>query len=610
MSGNLVVSTGAATSVPNHITNFRSTAGTAITEARDALASMHLNPIASRPSAPGQASISVEYITPGSEPISPGAFSSPTWRNTPLNLDAIDSFTPASFTGNAPPEVTPSIPTKPLPSSIPDPGIAPVVDSVALPDVPVLPIIKEPLQWAISIPPAPTIIIPPFTAVKPTPSGISKPSGQFSWSESPYSSGLLDATVVQIKEFMAGGVGIPDSVWEAIWAKDNDRENRAGIKQITEINEEWSNRGFQLPQGVQVAQIQEVYQELQHSSAGRSRDIAVREADLAIENLRFAVQQGIAMETLRGQWYQQSLSRELEGAMFASKLSIDLFNAELAMFNAEVQMYIAEGQIYKVQIDAILAELEVYKAELEGQQIIGQLNQQQVEIYKTRIDAANLLLEQYVAELQGAKIATEIQMIEIDAYKATVMAFGERIKAVSLEYEAYNTQMQGAKIEAEIYGESVDAFSATVNAYATEIDAEAKTTEMQIRVNELKIKEFDALLGAYTTELNSAVETVKANAAVFDSEVSLFNSKINDASNHMQKDVQVNNANLTNAQYKTQAAIASAEQSATHSVSSAKMVNEAVGMIAKINGSYASSALSAVNLGESIRDSATNSASA
>lgn len=610
MGENLLISTGAAGQVGNEVDQFQSYGNQAIDAARQALSDMltviHLP---ESTAAPGLVSERVTYTGPYSEPIWNFKFNPPTWGVDRPTIGDIEIDTVSKFTGRAPNKITPNLPSRPNPVPVTAPGDAPVVSEVIIPDAPILPNVSDPREWAIVLPVAPDINIEPFSATRPDGGSITKPSADFNWSEDPYTSETLDCVIARISDFCQGGVGIPDSVWEAIWAKENDRESRAGIKLIDEINEEWSDRGFQLPTGVQVSQTQEINQNLQHTAAGRSRDIAIREADLAIENLRFAVTQGIALESLQGSWYQATQQRLLEATRFASELVISVFNAEVSFYNAQVQMYLADVQVYRIELEAELTELEVYKSELEGQKIIGDLNMQQVQMYTARIQALNIEIEQYNAILQGVKLTTEVDAIRIDAYRAEVQAYGERINAINSEYNGYATAMQGGKIEADIYSTNVQAYGTKVQAYSAQVDASAKKANTEVAIKKLSLETYNSDIQAFLAEMQGAVAELNANTESFDAEVKLYLAEIDSLKVGLQAQTTNYQGALTQAQMITQTNIVNAQTNVQSAKAEADIVQKSLDSIAKVNGAYAGSALSAIHVGMSIGDSASNTAS-
>jgi len=609
MGGNLVVTTGASDNIPTTQADFLGVAENAIDNARDALDDLARNTYVRSyfPAVGEKPNYSITYNSPTGRPSWSFNQNIPQWSNIPLNLGPVEKVDVDDFTGTAPAEVSPSIPNAPQITYPIDPGLAPVVDDVTIPPPPILDDVADPKEWAITLPTAPIIDIPDFTATPPSIGGITPPSGDFTWSELPYDSDLLVNTVALVETFNQGGVVIPDPIWEALWAKDNDRENRAGEKLIEEINSEWSSRGFQLPQGVQVAQIAEVRQEIQSTAAGRSRDIAIKEADLHIENLKFAVTQGIAMENMRGGWYQQALTRMLDAAKFTYTLSVQIYNAEISFYNAQLAAYQAEAMVYKTIIEAELAKLEVYKTELEGQKIIGELNMQQVQIYKIRVDALQTEIELYNATLMGLKIGVEIDSVRVDAYAKEVQAYGAKIQAESLKLDAFKTEMQGAQIESQIYETNVKAFATRVSAYSAKIDAEATNTKVDIEVNKLLLEEYNIKLKAYTTQVGAAMEELKAEVSSFEAKVKVYDLDVINEKTRATVAIEELKQEISAMSQDTQTHIVGAQLDTDASKTEGSLSVESMKQVAATEGALASSAMSAVSISQSMSDSAGNS---
>lgn len=606
----IIVSTGSSEGIAGSQSEFLGLAEDALSGARDALDALgkrkYINSYS--PSAGELPSFGVGYTTPSGFPVWRFRSSVPNWDNNALELNDIEKYDVPIFSEKPPNSSLSKLPGTPRKISVRDPGYAPNVNSVTIPDLADLKDIADPREWAIHLPSNPNINVDDFNGTHPDPSGITSPSTDFNWTETDYSSTTLDDIAAQISAYFSGGTGIPEPVWEAIWARDNDRENRSGEKLITEINEEWSSRGFQLPQGIQVAQIAEARQQLQSALAGRSRDISIQEATLEIENLKFAVQQGIALENMKGGWYQQAILRSLDAAKFSSQLAIDLFNAEINFYNAQVQTYSIEATVYKVELEAELSKLEVYKTELEGQKLIGDLNLQQVQIYKTRVDALGVNIDHYNATIQALKLGVDIDSARINAYSTEVQAYSEKVKAASLEYQLYETEMKGAKIEADIYATEIQAFSSKVQAYSAQVDASAKNSQIDLSINTQKIEEYNTLLKAYSVQVDAALNELKSEVALFDSQNKAYSVKIDNEKNRSNVELQTLREEVSYAGLRTQASIAGARSDLEGEKAEAALSVEALKQVAHAESAIAGSALSVVNLSQNMSDSAINTA--
>ena len=544
----------------------------------------------------------------GTEPVFTHSLSLPDWPNYSLALNDIGELTIPEFVEAAPVEPVISRPQAPTEdgSTIDVPGAAPVISDIVIPEVPLLNTIDDPTRFSITLPTAPTIDIGDFDVAVPTLGSVQKPIADFNWDEDIYTSALLTQIVNRVDEMSQGGTGIPDAIWDAIWDKDNERESKAAVKAIQDVNKQWASRGFSLPQGAQSAQILEMQQKLQDSAVSRARDIAIKQSELEIENMKFSVQQGIAMESMRGQFYQQYLNRTLEASKYTYQLAIEVLNADIALYNSQIQAYTAQAQVHKIIIEAELAELEIYKTELEGQKLINDINTQEVQIFKTLIDAETVKIEQYNAILAGVQTEVSVNKLRLEAYAQEVIVDGERLKAVGLIYENYKTAMSGAKIEADIYQTSVSAFGAKVSAYGSQVDAEAKRTNVELEVNKQYLTEYTTKLDAYKAQVSAESEKLKYDVERFEVDVKKYALLASEEKNRVDTLLKDIAESTKFAGLQLQASITDANNYVKANIAEAAMDQKISESIATIESNIASAAMSTINTSSDVSDSAEN----
>ena len=92
-----------------------------------------------------------------------------------------------------------------------------------------------------------------------------------------------------------GGTGLPIAIEAAIWDRDRSRHDAQALRGEHEVISTWANRGFPLPPGVTARQVRRVQQENVDNLQQRSREIAIEQAKLELENIRFAIQQSTAL---------------------------------------------------------------------------------------------------------------------------------------------------------------------------------------------------------------------------------------------------------------------------------------------------------------------------
>lgn len=446
---------------------------------------------------------------------------------SPTDLTVDTSF---DYTFLAPPDYDVVRPTLDLPTP-PDaltadaPDTPPEITDVVVPDAPSITLPDVPVLNTITLPDPPDdLLIPEWDVDDPVFSAIA-PVGDFSWTESPYTSDLLDATRDKITEWLAGGTGLPDFVWNLIWDRVARGNQKLARRAEMEATEEWSARGFFAPTGALNAALRRARQDAFDLDAEKLREIAIESAKMEVENLRFAVSQGISLEGQLITLHSQSAQRALEAEKATFDVAIALFNAQVSLYNAQIQGFVAKAQVYKSRIEAAMLYLEAYKTQLEGQKLIGDLNVQQVQIYTAELDAVTKQIEVYKAQLDGVRAQVDVDRNRIEAFRALVQAYGERVQAKQLEYQGYSTQIQGELAKMQIYQSETNAFASRMNGYVASQQAQNTFLQGQISIKDFEIKRFTAFLEKYKAEVLAESERIKSLATSYDGQAKVYQAQ-------------------------------------------------------------------------------------
>lgn len=86
-----------------------------------------------------------------------------------------------------------------------------------------------------------------------------------------------------------GYLGFPVAVETAIWDRARARETQEALRMEEEAVSQMAARGFSLPPGVLASRLQAVQQEAANKSSTISRDIAIKQAEIAIDMSKFAI---------------------------------------------------------------------------------------------------------------------------------------------------------------------------------------------------------------------------------------------------------------------------------------------------------------------------------
>lgn len=100
-----------------------------------------------------------------------------------------------------------------------------------------------------------------------------------------------DALEARIQDMLNGdGTGLPAAIENALWERGRSRITRDGLVLEQNVANDLAARGFTAPNGVMVARLDEARFTGHVAVAGFSRDVAIRQAEIHIENLRFAME--------------------------------------------------------------------------------------------------------------------------------------------------------------------------------------------------------------------------------------------------------------------------------------------------------------------------------
>jgi hypothetical protein len=90
-----------------------------------------------------------------------------------------------------------------------------------------------------------------------------------------------------------GGTGISAAVEDQIWQRDRSRVNAEADSAEDELITGWAAKGYDLPPGALVNAQAQLRRQAADRMAQASRDIAIKQAELEIANVRFAVENSL-----------------------------------------------------------------------------------------------------------------------------------------------------------------------------------------------------------------------------------------------------------------------------------------------------------------------------
>jgi hypothetical protein len=204
-----------------------------------------------------------------------------------------------------------------------------------------------------------------------------------------------------VTDLANGATGLAAGVENDIWNREAERTLLAHQEELEVIAAQWSTRGYELPDGTLVALINQSEIDYRNKRVDRSRDIAIKQAEMAFQNTQFLIQQILAMESL-------VINAVSEG----NKSLIEEYKANMDGYRAQVQAAIDKLGAYLKAYDT---SGNVYKAKAEAQAAIAGVD----------IKAAEASINATIAQMQLFLKEAELQITQIDAQARIRVAAAE-----------------------------------------------------------------------------------------------------------------------------------------------------------------------------------------
>ena len=496
-----------------------------------------------------------------------------------------------------------------IPINIPEaPGMAdiavpqrPEIDTnVELPAAPAIVMPEMEALERITLPAFEFPELPTFDAAPPNADGITVPDVFINWAEPAYESEVLDDLQAKVKAMMAGGTGLPAPIEEALFARARERDSAETTRAVQEAVDTWAARGFSMPPGMLAKQSAVIREQGRLKASELNRDILIQAAQWEIENIRFAVQQGMALEQLTQNLYENMAKRLFEVARFGAESQINVFNARVSLFNAQNAAFGTLAQVFRTRLDAALAKLTAYKAAVDGQVALGQINQQRVEVFKAKLAGVQSTVEVFTSLMRGAQVRADVIKNQFDAYRADVQAFAEQVGAEKAKFDAYESRVKGEAAKAGVLESQSRAYAATVQAVTNKAEIKVKGAQIKMEAARTKVSKFLADVDGFKARIDASLREVLHGTQVYQAQVEGWRAKTNAVVADAEMQSRFADMNTrTNIAY-AQMQISEYQARIQNAVQQAQIALEAAKALGQFSAQLAAGAMSAMHVSASI----------
>lgn len=414
----------------------------------------------------------------------------------------------------------PTPPTAPAPVAPPDTPLG-LVD-IIIPPLPTYLQPQRPDMFPITIPAFVPVVIPAFTGVRPTFDLHFPDDGEIDFTEIPYLPVIQAQVTATLQTMIQGGTGLPPAVERALFDRGRAREDLLSRKQVMEVTEDMASRGLVEPNGILASRLQQVRESNRDAAHGLNRDLTINTAQIAIEGMKFAVTQGIALESMLIQLNNSLNERALRVAIETRNYLIARVNAMVSYANLQTQAYATDATVYSEIVKGKLANLDMYKAQVDGQRLVGEINKDLIQRYEAEFRGLRELGQFYHNEIEGVRILAEVNTAKIEQAKLILQKFDSQVNAWGKLQDGYRAQVEGA-LGTVRYTEAIaSVYGTRIQAYKVKGDAYFNEGRFGIERNTQTLDSFKSALLGSDQQLRASIATLDGQLKSFAEQVALY----------------------------------------------------------------------------------------
>jgi hypothetical protein len=478
-----------------------------------------------------------------------------------------------------------------------------------IPDAPTAPVLAFPDSPDLvspTLPEVPEITIEEFAEELPEFEG-TPPNETIAFVEIPYTSSLMTLLESKVTD-LVGGEYLPLAVSQALFGQAMDRDDMSSTKAVQEVYEEFASRGFDAePNGILAKRVLQVRQDNRNKRNDLARAIYVQTEQVAIENTRFAVGQGLQWQSTRLQAHLNVEQRKFDHAKAQKDAAIAIFNAYVAKYNAVIQGFNARVAAYNAFLEGMKARVEIYRAQVEAAKVEGEINEQLVRLYTAQVQAQTARAQAYGEEVAGYRARIEAEKARIEGYRGEVDAYRAYVEAYKAEWDAERTRLEAEASRGQLYESLVRGFAATVEIWKTKQDARIQAHRENLVSAEALLRQHDGQIRTILAKIDAQKVQIQGQSAQNDALTRLFQAEAVVETAAVEADSRAYQAISDRERARLEILLKDAALQIQQVQTAASLLLRAMESSAQASSNLAASAFSAVNFSAGISSSASRS---
>jgi hypothetical protein len=356
---------------------------------------------------------------------------------------------------------------------------------------------------------------------------LSVPDVEFSYVEPIYSSALKDALGTKLlSDVENGGTGLSEEVEDAIWERTRERDNKDYNDAKDKLDSAWSGKNFSLPDGVLTELRQDLITDDRNQRIERSRDILIKQAELAQANTHFAITSSLSLEQLELNHSHEVANRALEAAKSVVQFAISFHNLKIADYNIQLERAKIQAVEQGSRLEAEKLRLETYRVQMLEVQAKSGLDKDRLAGYNLDLERYNNLLKLFSAEQGAVATALGIEGLKIDFYKENINDHKARLDAQRNQALLFEAQTKGELGKIQVYVAELDAEKTRVGTLVAQGNLEIAKLESNVKLQDLELRAMLGNIEAYKATVSVANIELSQEAIMYGHDVDKFRAEV------------------------------------------------------------------------------------
>jgi hypothetical protein len=397
-----------------------------------------------------------------------------------------------------------------------------------------------------------------------------------------------------------GGTGLPPEIEQALFDRARERVTEVTAEAVETAQQYWAAKGFDLPGTTVLAQVQEARIQGQVEKGRINRELSIQFHQQEIENLRFAVQQGLQYEIQLMQVYAEAYNVGRQVAEGHAAVLRTVAEIAARMHEINLAIYTAEIEIFRANVELELQKVQKYRLEVDAERAKADTNDALVRQYEAQIRAELSKVDIYRGRIEAYQARIGAETAKIDGFRARVDAFSAQIRGETSKAEVFGAQVQNEQGRVAVQQALVDGYRARVGAYEAEVQAQATKTrsinevvQAQAQIYATEMDGYVAALGAETRRIEAAVSAFRGQVEAYQAQLAQVETEGRLKLAGFDKDLERERANL-----QSQSGDLDRELEALRSATQLEL--QKLSDAARINGQLAAASMAALSLGAQV----------